>query len=508
MIEKISKNIDANIQYIKDILRDNDDLVIRNFEVGEVLRVKMSVVYIDGLINKDFISQFVIGSLMREEDIKSFTLEGYKTTIFEAVQKHGLYSSEIKDESKWDPLFKAMLSGDTLLFVDGCDKAIIVGSRGFPSRSIGEPQTETVIRGPRDGFTEVIKFNTTLIRRRIRDTSLRVKMYSVGRRSQTDVAVMYIEDIANKELVEEVKRRIEAIDIDAIVDSTILENLIEDNYLSPFPQVENTERPDSVAAALYEGRVAIVVDNSPFVLIVPATVGTLMQSAEDHYTRWIEVSVTRIMRHLGLLLLLLSGPLYVALTAYHPGLLPTKLSYFLAASRNNVPFPAIVEAALMEITMELLREGGTRISGPISTTIGIVGGLIIGQAAVEAGIVSPLMIIVVAITTVATFVIPSYEYSAAFRMVKFVLFLFSGFFGLYGITIGVILVLSHLAKLNSFGIPYTSPYSGLGVIEGDLKDVLVKVPVQKLWLRPGFTKPRDKQRMRLDKYDEKRNEDI
>ena len=249
---------------------------------------------------------------MREEDIKSFTLEGYKTTIFEAVQKHGLYSSEIKDESKWDPLFKAMLSGDTLLFVDGCDKAIIVGSRGFPSRSIGEPQTETVIRGPRDGFTEVIKFNTTLIRRRIRDTSLRVKMYSVGRRSQTDVAVMYIEDIANKELVEEVKRRIEAIDIDAIVDSTILENLIEDNYLSPFPQVENTERPDSVAAALYEGRVAIVVDNSPFVLIVPATVGTLMQSAEDHYTRWIEASVTRIMRHLGLLLLLLSGPLYVA----------------------------------------------------------------------------------------------------------------------------------------------------------------------------------------------------
>lgn len=185
----------------------------------------------------------------------------------------------------------------------------------------------------------------------------------------------------------------------------------------------------------------------------------------------------------------------MALTAYHPGLLPTKLVYFLAASRINVPFPAIVESVLMETTMELIREAGTRISGPIGTTIGIVGGLIIGQAAVEAGIVSPLMIIIVAITTIATFVIPSYELSAAFRIIKFIFFILAGFLGLYGIVLGVIVLITHLAKLNSFGIPYSSPYSGLGIEEGDVKDTLVKAPIQRLWLRPGFTNPRDKQRM-------------
>ncbi|MFY9286202.1 MAG: spore germination protein, partial [Tissierellaceae bacterium] len=303
-------------------------------------------------------------------------------------------------------------------------------------------------------------------------------------------------------LLDEVNKRISAIDIDAVLDSSILENLIEDNYLSPFPQMENTERPDAVAAAIYEGRIAIVVDNSPFVLLAPATLGTLMQSSEDYYTRWVEASLVRFFRQLGLFLLFLPGPLYVALTAYHPGLLPSKLIYFVAASRINVPFPAIVEAVLMETTMELIREAGTRISGPIGTTIGIVGGLIIGQAAVEAGIVSPLMIIIVAVTTIATFVIPSYEYSAGFRIVRFGFFILAGFLGLYGITLGIIILLSHLAKLNSFGIPYTSPYSGLGIDEGDLKDTLVKGPIQSFRMRPGFTHPKNKRRMRRDKKDE------
>ena len=499
MLKNISKSIEANIQYIKNVFSGSDDLVIRNIEIGDVLSVKLSLIFIDGLINKEYITEYAIGSLLNEDELKSFTLQGYKTTILESIKKQGLYTAEIVEESEWKPIIDGILSGDTLLLVDGSSEAIIIGSRGAPSRSIGEPQTETVVRGPRDGFTETLKVNTTMIRRRIKDTKLKVKMHTVGRRSKTSVAVMYIEDIVDMKLVEEVNKRLGDVDIDAILDSSILENLIEDNYLSPFPQIENTERPDSVAAALYEGRVALVVDNSPFALIMPATIGTLMQSSEDFYTRWMEASVVRLFRQLGLILLFLPGPLYVALTAYHPGLLPTKLIYFLAASRINVPFPAVVEAVLMETTMELIREAGTRISGPIGTTIGIVGGLIIGQAAVEAGIVSPLMIIIVAITTIATFVIPSYEFSAAFRIVKFAFFILSGLLGLYGITLGLIILISHLAKLNSFGIPYTSPYSGLGIEEGDIKDTLVKAPIQRLWLRPGFTHPKNKQRMRRSK---------
>ena len=499
MLENISKNISANIKYIKDLLKGSDDLVIRNIEVGDVLNVKLSVIFIDGLINTEYVAEYVIGALLGEDEPKSITLQGYKTTILESIKNHGLYSTEIKDESKWEPIIVAILSGDTVLLIDGSPTAIIIGSRGGPGRSVGEPQTETVIRGPRDGFTETLKHNISMIRRRIRDPNLNVKMHKVGRRSKTSVAVMYIDDIVDEKLVKEVGKRIGNIDIDAILDSSMLENLIEDNYLSPFPQVENTERPDSVSASLYEGRVAILVDNSPFALIVPATIGTIMQSSEDYYTRWIESSLVRIFRILGILLIFLPGPLYVALTAYHPGLLPTKLVYFLAASRINVPFPAIIEAFLMETTMELIREAGTRISGPIGTTIGIVGGLIIGQAAVEAGIVSPLMIIVIAISTIATFVIPSYDFSAGFRLVKFVFYVLSGFLGLYGITIGLIMLISHFAKLNSFGIPFSSPYSGLGIDEGDIKDTLIKAPIQKLELRPGFTHPKNIQRMRRDK---------
>ncbi|MDR7869650.1 MAG: spore germination protein [Tissierellaceae bacterium] len=498
----ISKNIDENIKRLKEDFTDCADLVIREIEIGDVLNVKLSVVFIDGLINTEYVAEFVIGSLLQEEEIMNFTLQGYKSTILDLIKKQGLYSTEIKEQNKWDVILEAILSGDTVLFIDSSPEAIIIGTRGGPGRSIGEPQTETVVRGPRDGFTETFKFNITMVRRRIKDTKLKVKLHTVGKRSKTNVAVMYIDDIVDKKILDEVNKRLSNIDIDAVLDSSILENLIEDNYLSPFPQIENTERPDSVAASLYEGRVALIVDNSPFALIVPATIGTLMQSSEDYYTRWPEATAVRLFRILGVLLVLLPGPLYVALTAYHPGLLPTKLIYFLAASRINVPFPAILEAVLMEITMELLREAGTRISGPIGTTIGIVGGLIIGQAAVEAGIVSPLMIIIVAITTIATFVVPSYEFSAALRVVKFGFFILAGFLGLYGITLCLIILLSHLAKLNSFGIPYTSPYTGLGIAEGDLKDTLVKMPVQRLWLRPAFTYPKNKRRMRRGKKNE------
>lgn len=502
MPKNISKDIQENLNYIENILKDNDDLVIRHLEVGEIIKVKMAIIYIDGLVDKGFISEYAVGSLIQEEELKSFTEEGYRTSILEVVKEEVLATSEIQEQKSWDTIIRFILSGDTLLLINNSDQGIIIGTRGAPSRGIGEPETEAVIRGPREGFTEVGRFNTSLIRRRLRDHNLRVKIYSIGRRTKTDVSVMYIDDIVDPKLLNEVNKRLEDIDIDGILDSSTLEYLIEDNYLSPFPQIGNTERPDSVAASLLEGRIAIIVDNSPFVLMVPATLGTLMQSTEDYYTRWIEASIIRLLRLLAALLIFLPSPLYVAITSYHPGLLPTKLTYFLAASRLNVPFPSVLEALLMEITMELLREAGTRMSGPIGSTIGIVGGLIIGQAAVEAGVVSPLMIIIVAVATIATFVIPSYELSAAFRLFKFVLIILASIFGLYGIVIGVAVVGTHLVTLNSFGIPLTSPYSGLGVEEGDLKDTLVKAPLQRLWLRPGFTFPRNKKRMKRENKDE------
>lgn len=488
--------MDLSVEKVKEILKDCDDVVYRDFKVGVKQNFSLCIVYVDGLINKESVSDFVLESLMEGARGLEPTPKGIKDNLIELITKGNISITEIEEVSTIEETIDAILSGETALFIDKYDKAIILSSRGWPTRSINESQSETVVRGPRDAFTETLKVNITLIRRRIKDPNLKVKMVKIGRRSKTDVAVMYIEDIVNDGILGEVFTRLGKVDVDAIVESAILEEHIQDDYYSPFPQIENTERPDSVAASLYEGRIALVVDNTPSVLVVPATIGTIMQSSEDYYTRWVVAGITRIIRYIAAAVAVLAPGLYIAITSFHPGLLPTRLAFYVAATRVNVPFPAVIEAFLMEITIEFLREAGTRISGPIGTTIGIVGGLIIGQAAVEAGIVSPLMIIIVAVTTVASFTIPSYEFAAALRFYRFFVMVLASILGLYGIMLGIILMLTHLADLNSFGIPFTSPFSGLGLNTGDLKDVLARVPMSRMRYRPTFTYPKDKKRIK------------
>lgn len=492
----IDKDLNKNIKLLKTTFKDCDDVVFRNFYIGKNGDIALLLIYIDGLIDKPLLSEYVIQSLSNEKNIEKPIGENLKDNIFHIIANEDISLSEINEEVEMDQVINTILSGETALLIDGIDKAIILSTRGWETRSIDEPETETVVRGPREGFTETLRINTSLVRRRVKDPRLKIKMKEVGVRSKTSIALMYIEDIVQDELLREVNRRIDNVNIDAILDSTMLENLIEDNFISPFPQIENTERPDSVAASLCEGRIALIVDNSPFALIIPATLGTLMQSSEDYYSRWTITTTIRIIRYIAAFIALLAPALYIAITSYHPGLLPTRLAYYVAASRVYVPFPAYLEAFLMELTIELLREAGTRMAGPIGTTIGIVGGLIIGQAAVDAGIVSPLMIIIVAVTTIASFTLPSYDLAEGLRLYRFILMACAAVLGLYGVMIGFLIMLTHLSKLNSFGIPFTSPYSGLGLKEGDLKDTIMKAPIQKLNRRPAFTFPKNKRRLR------------
>jgi len=490
----VSKNLQENIQIIKDTLRDCDDVVYRNIEIGKD-KTRASIIFIDGLVDKIVISEFAIESLLNTEDLKS-NLGNIKANIAEKASLQHLAIHDVKEEEDLNKVIDFILAGETILLIDGSNKALILSTRAWPARGVQEPQTETVVKGPRDGFTETIRFNTALVRRRIRDPKLKIKTLKVGRRSKTDVAIMYIEDIVNEKLLKEVFKRIESIDIDAVGESTTLEFLIEGNYLSPFPQTESTERPDAVAASILEGRVAILVDNTPFAILVPTTIGTLFQSTEDYYTKWPMASITRGVRYVAAFLTVLSPALYIAVTSFHPGLIPSVLAFYVAASRVNVPFPAVVESFLMELTIELLRESGTRMAGPIGTTIGIVGGIIIGQAAVEAGIVSPLKIIIVAVTTISFFAISNYEWALSLRVIRFIFMFLAAIFGLYGVMLGIVILMTYFAKLESFGIPFTSPYSGLGLKDGDLKDTLVKAPPQKLQYRPKFTFPKDKRRYR------------
>lgn len=479
--EVISTDIDDNIQYLKNLLKDNSDIVYREFYIDNI---KALIMYVDGMGDKILLDNFVLESLML--NIKELKAQDIKDKI--------LTVSDLKEVKKLKEGVNAVLSGDTLMLLNGMDICYVIGSRFWPARGVSEPSRETVLRGGRDGFTETIRFNTALVRRRIRDTRLKVVPKMIGTRSKSDVSVMYIEDIADDKIVNEVFSRLGNINIDAVLDSGYIEQLIEDNSWSPFPQIQSTERPDVVSAALYEGRVAILVDNSPFAIIVPTILPNLFQSPDDYYQRWIYGSMLRIIRLFSIILSLILPALYVAVTSFHPSIIPTKLAYFIAASREGVPFPAFVEALIMEVNLAILLEAIARLPRPIGATIGIVGGLIIGQAAVSAGIVSPVMIIILSITAITSFTTPNYEITSAFRIIRLLLIISSAIIGLYGIMLTLIAVLIHIIKLKSFGVPYLGPLVTFN--KQDFKDMLIRAPLKHFKDRPIYMNTEDKIRQK------------
>lgn len=473
----VYKSLDKNLESIKEKLVDSSDVIYREFVIGSDNKNKAAIVYIDGLVDKDLINDYVVENLMVFSRVAPPSAKNIKNKLNDVIKDKSLAVVEMKEVETIDQAILDVLSADTILILDNYDKIISIGSKGWEGRSISQPETEAVIRGPREGFVETMRFNTALIRRRIRDPKLKLKAYKLGRRSQTDVCITYIEDIVNQDALKEVKKRIESIDIDAIVDSGYVEQFIEDNWKSPFPQVRSTERPDVVAGELYEGKIAIIIDNSPFVLIVPTTLNSMLQSAEDYYERWGIGTFVRMLRYIGVLLSLYAPGLYIAITAFHPEMLPVKLSMSIAANRVGVPFPSVLEAIIMEIALEILREAGVRLPGPIGATIGIVGGLVVGQAAVEAGIVGPIMVIVVAITAISSFAIPNYSLAIGFRLLRFSLIIASAILGLYGIMLGTLLLIIHFCSLKSFGVPYLSPYVTYIRQYTDLKDTFIKFPL-------------------------------
>ncbi|MEW9094485.1 MAG: spore germination protein [Clostridiaceae bacterium] len=479
--DDISKNLDENIQYLKELLKGNSDIVFREFYINDT---KALLMYIDGMGDKVLLNNFVLETLMFN----------WKELGIEEIKDKILTVTDLKELEKLSKGINGVLSGDTMLLIHGMETCYVIGSRFWPTRGVTEPSRETVIRGGRDGFTETIRFNTALVRRRIRDTRLRVVPKTLGARSKSDVAIMYIEDIAENHIVEDVLDRIEKIDIDAVLDSGYVEQLIEDNKWSIFPQTQNTERPDVVAAALYEGRVAILVDNSPFAIVVPATLPNLFQSPDDYYQRWMYGSILRLIRFLSIIISIILPAMYVATTSFHPSIIPTQLALFVAAAREGVPFPAFMEAIIMEISLALLTEAVIRLPKAIGATIGIVGGLIIGQAAVSAGIVSPIMIIIVSLTTITSFTTPSYEITSAFRIIRFLLIISASIMGLYGIVICLLMILVHLIRLKSFGVPYLSPF--VNINKKDFKDMIIRFPLRFIKERPEYMGTKDKIRQK------------
>ncbi|WP_163192878.1 spore germination protein [Clostridium thermarum] len=479
---EISSDLEENYTYIQELLADNTDAVFREFKVGQW---QAAVIYIEGLADKALLNDYVMESLM---------IFGDRIKNVKEIKDRLVTVTDIKPQKRLDKAINALLTGETILMIDGLEEVYIIATRLWPARGVSDPSGETVIRGSREGLVETMRFNTALIRRRIRDTRLKVESVSVGTRSKTDVVIMYIDDIVNRDVLAKVKDRLEKIKIDAILDSGYIEQLVEDNKWSIFPQIQSTERPDVVAAALYEGRVAIIVDNSPFTLLAPTILVNLFQSPDDYYQRWIYSSIIRLIRLIAIFLSLVLPALYVAVTSFHTIIIPRRLAYSMASTREGIPFPAYVEAIIMEVSMALLIEAVIRLPKGIGTTIGIVGGLIIGQAAVTAGIVSPFMIIIVSVTTITTFMTPNYEAVAALRIIRFTLIIAASVIGLYGITIMLIVYLIHIIRLESFGIPYMSPI--VNTRSGDLKDTFIRSPLQYFKKRPEYMNTQDRVRQK------------
>ncbi|WP_240689014.1 spore germination protein [Ammoniphilus sp. YIM 78166] len=473
--ESLSSSLEQNLVLLRSMYEGCIDVVFRPFLIGG--RRKAALIYVEGLSNIEEIDASLLSPLMEEEaaDLGPFKdLLNKKISVAKATEVQ-----TISDCRKY------ISTGSPLLLLERENIGYAFGITKWEKRSIEEPAAESVIRGPREGFTESIGVNLSLIRRRIKSPDLKMKSMSIGRYTQTDVVIAYMDGIADPTLLEEVSKRLGRIDIDGVLESSYIEELIEDQPFSPFPQVLDTERPDVAVANLLEGRVVILVDGTPFVLIAPTTLYSLMQASEDYYQRFIIGSMIRWLRYIFILIALHLPSIYVAVLTFHQEMIPTTLLLSMAASREQVPFPALVEALIMEVTFEALREAGIRLPKQVGAAVSIVGALVIGQAAVQAGIVSAPMVIVVALTGIASFTIPRYSAGVAMRMLRFPVILLAGSLGLLGVMLGIILILTHLCKLRSFGVPYLSPMAPMQF--QDMKDVLFRAPLWKQNTRPRLT---------------------
>ncbi|WP_066370050.1 spore germination protein [Neobacillus fumarioli] len=478
----LKTSLRENLEIIKDMVGNSSDIKIREFHIGQDRQIPAALFYTESMTDHTAIQNFILEPLLLDAwntDLIQDLMNGRH--LFE-ILKDLIAVGDVKDVTNFEELIFELVSGNAILLVDGYPQALLMGIRKLTERSVSEPTSQSVIRGPQEAFNENISVNTSMVRKRIRDPDLRVETRTIGKMTKTSVRMLYIKGVANDKVVEEVRLRLRRIDIDGIIESGTIEELIQDQTYTPFPTVFNTERPDVVAAALLEGRIAILVDGTPYALLVPALFVHFFQSPDDYSQRSDIGTLLRLLRFLTFFITLLSPSLYVAITTYHQEMIPTELLISLAAQREGAPFPAFVEALIMEFTFEIIREAGIRMPRAIGPAVSIVGTLVVGTAAVDAGIVSAAMVIVVATTAISSFVFPIYSIGIAVRMLRFLLMCLAGSFGLFGITIGLIMLVLHLCSLRSFGVPYLTPLAPF--IASDFKDSIIRITRWKMTTRP------------------------
>lgn len=469
----ISSELTNNIAAIKAIFSDTPDLTVRNLVIKQI-QSQAALIYLSGITDSKTVFIHVLNPLLFE-DCKDHSEADLKVSL-----------GQIKETNTWSQIESAILNGECVLFVDKRSEAFIYDTANFPKRSLEESPIESSLSGAHIGFTETGSDNVALIRKEIRNRELKIKEITVGVRGKSKLSILYLADVASPEVLKELEKRIQNVKVDSILNAGALAEYIEDNPYSPFPQLLLTERPDFAAAEILQGRIATVVDRSPNVIIGPVTFDSFFKTIDDYSSRWMVASFIRLMRYFGFMVAIFLPAFYIAIISFHFEVIPLKLLLSLGASREKIPFPPYVEAFIMELTLEMLREAGIRLPAKIGQTVGIVGGIVIGQAAVAAGIVSNIMVIVVALTAVASFIIPNYEMGSAIRIVRFPMMILASLFGFVGLTVGFMILIAHFIALESLGTPYGSPIAPLRF--PDWKDVFIRFPQWSIERRPLSTK--------------------
>ncbi len=488
--KRVSSSLEENRQTIEALYSFplNKDVIIREIDIAADPSVRTMAVFIDGMVENNTLNLAVLQPLMLLGSAKHRL---YGDDLVGRIIKEHLPSNQVQRADTFAKVEEGINSGDTALFFDGIDEVVLVSTKGWEHRSVEKPNTESSVRGGMNAFTENLRTNTAQIRVALRNSDLVTEMIKVGSRSQTNVAILYMKSLANPQLVAEVKRRTKGISTDFLDSSGTLSQFIVDTPVIPFPQTLSTERPDRVAVHLSEGRIAIIVDGNPYIHVLPANFFTFFHSSEDFSMSLLVANFMRLLRLFGTLISTVLPSLYIAINYFHQEALPTELLMAIASSRENVPFPAWFEVMVMEFSFELIREAGVRVPGILGSTIGIVGAIILGQAAVAAHFVSPIVVVIIAITGLSSFTIPEYRMASAIRLLRFFFLLFSILLGLVGLATALLWVIVLLCSMKSFGMPYLvpiAPKTTTGL------DVVIRGPVYRQETRPDALNTQDGKR--------------
>jgi len=488
--DNTSAELQININTLKKEFHadKNHDLIIREFKV--LHKTPAAILYIPGMADTSIINKDILRTLMKESPPDPGTkAQDMKQGLIDHVYNNLLSANYVSITRNYDEIINNILDGLTALFIHGYEECLIIETRGYEKRSITTPQTEMVIKGSHEAFIEDLRTNITLIRRQIHNKNLITEKIPIGNVDQLNCAIMYIEGIANPRIVAEVKRRITSIDVDHLSGDGTLNTLIEDNPNSLIPVLISTERPDRCSYFLTRGSICIICDTAPFATIGPITFFDQFHTSEDANLRWQYTSFLRIFRFISAIIGLLLPGIFIALTNYHQEMIPTVLLISFNIARENIPFPSIFELLIMEISFEIIREAGLRVPGSIGQTLGIIGAVILGQAAVEAGVVSPILIIIVSITGLCSFSMPNYGIGFGIRILRFFVTIASAIAGFYGIMAAVFILGISACSMKSFGVPYFSPIAPKTFSE---KNMIIRAPNKQLKQRPDFLNTRNR----------------